>query len=312
MLDGYSRNIEYLRLSVTQRCQQRCAYCSRENGGSCIKESDLSPAEFEKIAAACASIGFKKIRITGGEPLMRRDLAEIVSRIARLGEYEDIAITTNAQMLAGQAHSLKDAGVMRCNISLDSLNKEKYEAITGGSFDVVCEGIKAAARVFEPPLKINTVIIKGQNDNEIDDFIDLARKYPCEVRFIELMPMGEGGCDGVSNASIIESHSFLYACPSEYGSPAAMYTADGFAGKVGFISPISGCFCSECNRMRVTSDGFIRPCLGDNLEIPLKDVLDKSAEAVAERIMQAISQKPRMNAFGGDFKTQRKMNKIGG
>ena len=312
MLDCFSRKIDYLRLSVTCRCQQKCAYCSRESGGKCIKESELSPEKFEKIAAACALLGFKKIRITGGEPLMRRDLAEIVSRISALGKYEDIAITTNAQMLAEQAAALKKAGVMRCTISLDSLNKEKYEAITGGSFDAVIRGIKAAALVFNPPLKFNVVLIKGKNDNEIDDFISLAREYPCHVRFIELMPMGEGGCDGVSNAAILKNHGFLVPCATDSGSPAAMYTADGFKGKVGFISPVSSCFCSECNRLRITSDGCVRPCLGDNLEIPLSDALDGDIAALSEQIAFAISQKPQRNSFGGGFETQRKMNRIGG
>lgn len=312
MLDGCSRKIESLRLSVTHRCQQRCAYCSRDGGGKCIKETELSPAEFEKIAAACASLGFRKIRITGGEPLLRRDLTDIVSRISALGKYEDIAITTNAQMLAGKAETLKKAGIMRCNISLDSLNKEKYEAITGGSFDDVTNGIREAARVFAPPLKLNVVLLKGKNDGEIDDFISLARKYPCEVRFIELMPMGDGGFDGVSNSSILASHSYLLPCRGEIGSPAAMYSAEGFAGRVGFISPMSSCFCDSCNRLRITSDGFIRPCLGDNLEIPLRDVLDADPEALESRISQAIMQKPLRNAFGSNFETKRKMNNIGG
>jgi cyclic pyranopterin phosphate synthase len=313
MTDSFGRKIDYLRLSLTERCRQRCTYCSKSFGGDCIKDKEMSAADFIFVAGVCAEIGFNKIRLTGGEPLLRRDLAEIISGISALGAYEDIALTTNADLLAGQAESLRAAGLMRCNISLDSLNPETYRQITGGDLQPVLEGIKAAARCFPSRLRLNTVLLKGVNDGEIDDFIALSERYPVDVRFIELMPMGDGG-EGISNMQVLAGRPQLIPCPVENPSePAVYYKGKGFKGRVGFISPMSRGFCSSCNRIRITSDGTLRPCLGDNSEYSLRAAIEeRDVKRLAAEIAGAIRKKPRENCFGSGFEPSRKMNRIGG
>lgn len=311
MFDEYGRKIDYLRISLTERCQQKCTYCSRENGGSCVKENELSAEEIISIARVAGELGFVKIRLTGGEPLLRRDLLKIISSIKSLGFYRDISLTTNAQLLSDMAEELKESGLDRINISLDSTDAKIYNKITGGGdLQAALDGIKSAVKAGLLPVKINAVLIKGINDGEIDKLISLAIHNPVDVRFIELMPMGENGSQGVSNESIIAERDYLTPVESDVHSPAKMYTAEGFAGRIGFISPISSSFCGKCSRMRVTADGFLRPCLGDNLEIPIKDVLG-SNEGIKQRIQLAIQKKPEKNSFGC-FETSRKMNRIGG
>lgn len=311
MFDNFGRRIDYLRLSLTERCQQKCTYCSRENGGACIKESELTANDFISIARAAASLGFVKIRLTGGEPLLRRDICDIIYGISELHSYEDISVTTNAQLLAPMAKNLKSAGLNRINISLDSTDSEIYNRITGGGdLQKTLEGIRSAVEVGLSPVKINAVLIRGINDSEIDKLISIAKYNPVDIRFIELMPMGEKGSEGVSNESIISARPWLIPCESDIRSPSAMYKAEGFAGKIGFISPVSESFCSACSRMRVTADGFLRPCLGNNTEIPLRDALGNETE-IAERLKEAILAKPEKNSFFS-FETNRKMNRIGG
>lgn len=312
MLDSYGRSIEYLRLSVTQRCQQKCTYCSKSSG-FCIKDSELSAERLVMIAKACAQLGFNKIRLTGGEPLLRRDICEIVTGISALKSLGDIAITTNGQLLKDCARDLKQAGLMRCNISLDSLRADKYKEITGGDLQSVLGGIHAAQSCGLDPIKLNVVLIKGKNDDEIDDFIELAKENPLEIRFIELMPLGDGGQEGINNSEILRQREWLRPDECQNSSqPAAVYSAQGFKGKIGFISPISHSFCANCNRIRVTSDGYIRPCLGSNLEYSLKEALEGTEDALKQCIVQAVTNKPKGSCFGQGFKTNRKMNRIGG
>lgn len=312
MNDSFGRKIEYLRISLTERCQQKCTYCSSSHGGDCVKQHELSADDFIFIAEICADLGFKKIRLTGGEPLLRRDLTEIVKGISGLGAFNDIALTTNAQMLAEQADELKKAGLKRCNISLDSLRSDTYRKITGSELPPVFDGIRKAYNVFGN-IKINTVLIKNVNDNEAGDFIKLAEKYPIDVRFIELMPMGNGG-EGVKTDEILAVHKELKLCENENPcAPAVYYKGENFAGRVGFISPISHKFCESCNRLRVTSDGTVRPCLGSNEEFSIRSaVLDRDRVKTREIIESAIRAKPQKSCFGGEFKTSRTMNRIGG
>ncbi|MGI6745053.1 MAG: GTP 3',8-cyclase MoaA [Acutalibacteraceae bacterium] len=313
MTDSFNRKITYLRLSVTERCSEKCIYCSKSEG-KCPKESELSAESFVKIARACALIGISKVRLTGGEPLLRRDFIQIVSGISSLNTYKDISLTTNAQLLKEQAHALKKAGINRCNISLDSLRDEAYNEMTGGDLQKVFRGIKAAFQERMTPVRLNTVLIKGKNDLEIDSFIELARKYPVDVRFIELMPMGDASFEGISNEKILADRPYLkpVELTEDYSGPAKYYSSSGFAGKVGFISPISHSFCESCNRIRVTSDGFIRPCLGDTAEYSLKEALTGSTEDLARLIFDIIRKKPQRNSFSDSFQTNRKMNQIGG
>ncbi len=314
MTDSFNRDITYLRLSVTERCSESCVYCSRDEG-KCPKKEELSAESLVKIAHAFALLGIGKIRLTGGEPLLRRDFIKIVSGIASLNTYNDISVTTNAQLLSEQAHALKGAGINRCNISLDSLIDEVYNEMTGGDLQKVFSGIKAAFRECMTPVRINTVLIKGKNDLEIDSFMELARKYPIDVRFIELMPMGGASfLEGISNDKILESRPYLkpVGTTMEHSGPAQYYCAPGFIGRVGFISPISHSFCESCNRIRVTCDGYLRPCLGDTKEYPLKEMLTGSAEELALFISDIIKKKPQKNSFSKSFHSNRKMNQIGG
>lgn len=312
MNDCYERKIEYLRLSLTERCQQKCSYCSASHGGDCMKKHELSAEDFIFIAEVCADIGFKKIRLTGGEPLLRRDLTEIIKGISELGAFNDIAITTNAQMLAEQADELKKSGLMRCNVSLDSLKEDTYRKITGSDITPVFDGIRKAYEIFGN-LKINTVLIKNINDNEVDDFILLAKNHPIDVRFIELMPMGNGG-EGVKTDEILLLHPELKLCENENPcAPAVYYKGESFAGRVGFISPISHKFCGNCNRLRITSDGTVRPCLGSNEELSIRSaVLERDRVKTRELIEKAIKSKPEKSCFGGEFTPSRTMNRIGG
>lgn len=312
MIDSFGRKIEYLRLSLTERCQQKCTYCSASHGGDCIKSHELSADDFIFIAEVCAEVGFKKIRLTGGEPLLRRDICEIIGGISALKAYDDIAVTTNAQFLAPLAEDLKRAGLKRLNISLDSLNQATYKKITGGELQPALDGIKRAFEVFGR-VKINTVLIKGVNDSEADDFISLAKKYPIDVRFIELMPMGDGG-EGVKTDEILKNHPELKLCKNQNPSAPAVYYNDvDFKGRVGFISPLSHKFCKDCNRLRITSDGIIRPCLGTNVEFYAREAIIKRDKGEFIKILkEAIKNKPEKSCFGGDFTPSRTMNRIGG
>lgn len=305
-------------MSLTERCQLRCTYCSKETGGVCIKEGELSADDFVFIAKAFSELGFKTIRLTGGEPLMRRDLRQIVSGISELKSFDGIFLTTNAVMLEEQLDELKAAGLSGCNVSLDSLKPDVYRSICGNELEPALAGIKKALKVFGS-IKLNVVLMKGINDSEVDDLIDLTRENNVTVRFIELMPLGdrEDAAEGVSNASILEEHPELmplYRTRAHGKGPARYYKVDGYKGKVGFISPISKNLCSSCNRMRVTADGNLRACLGVDEEISIREcVAERDMEKLKELIGLAVLQKPRHNMFSdGEFSAKRKMNRIGG
>lgn len=312
MIDSFNREINYLRLSLTSRCQQQCTYCSKSHGGECVKENELTTEDCIKIARVFATLGFRKIRLTGGEPLLRKDLCKIISGIKQLNKYDDIALTTNGMLLEERAKEIREAGLMRLNISVDSIKEERYHEITGGSLSKVLRGIISAKQVGFSNIKYNVVLIKGINDDEIDDMIAVPLNHQCEVRFIELMPMGDNKLEGVSNDEIIEKHPFLYPLPSQGDGVSTTYTAEYHEGTIGFISPISHPACKTCNRLRVTNDGYIRPCLGNNMEISIKEALKGSDEELKKVFMDAILQKPEKNSFEENFTTERKMNRIGG
>jgi cyclic pyranopterin phosphate synthase len=315
MIDRLGRNIEYLRLSVTERCTLRCAYC-RVDEGICPKAAELSKSELIRISRACAYLGINKIRLTGGEPMLRKDIIEIVSGISAIDGIREITMTTNAQQLTGKAKDLKIAGLNRINISLDSLDSDKFREISGGDLESVMSGIDEAIQADLFPVKVNVVLIKGINDNEVDDFISLTKDKPIDVRFIELMPIGELGRDDslrVDNSVLITDRPYLKPLTPRYqGQPSADYAVDGYAGRVGFISPISHRFCASCNRIRVMSDGTFRPCLGDNMEISLKDALKAGDIELTETIRRAIYEKTSGHHFNGSFRSIRVMSSIGG
>ncbi|MDL2257752.1 GTP 3',8-cyclase MoaA [Eubacteriales bacterium OttesenSCG-928-K08] len=317
MLDKTGRRIEYLRLSITERCTLKCTYC-RSDEGACPKRAELSADDFVRIGRACAALGMNKIRITGGEPLLRHDVEEIISRLAAIDGISEIAMTTNAIHLPGRARALKEAGLARLNISLDSLQPARYAQMTGGG-DLACvlAGIADSLACGLLPLKLNAVLMRGVNDDEIDDFINLAKQHPLDVRFIELMPMGDNSDikKRIPTDEILAARPWLKPLPPRHpGQPSADYGAEGFVGRVGFISPISHQFCGECNRIRIMSDGMLRPCLGKNSELSLLNALaDVDDTTLLETIRTAVYEKPSGHAFHQEgFTPDKTMSRIGG
>lgn len=316
MLDKFGREIDYLRLSVTERCNLRCIYC--RDGNDCFTaQNELTAEEISRIMRQMVALGIQKVRVTGGEPLMRQDLEDIIADIARYPQVHDICMTTNAQGLEARISELHRAGLSRLNISLDSLCKERYSKMTrGGRLSDVLTGIDAALSCGMSLIKINTVLVRGVNDGEIDDFISLARDYPVDVRFIELMPIGRLGEDGtrrITSAEVLAAHPELQRLtPRSPCQPSEDYAGERFLGRVGFISPVSHKFCAVCNRIRLTSDGHLRMCLGDNAETDLKPALAKSDAALHAQICEAIGSKPKGHQFEAMFHSLRAMNRIGG
>lgn len=316
MIDQLGRTIKYLRLSITERCTLKCAYC-RADEGLCPKESELSAAEFERIARVFAQLGVNKIRVTGGEPLLRRDVLEIITRLHAVPGIKEITMTTNAQQLPGQAAALKAAGLSRINISIDSLKPERYKSITGGGdlSKVLC-GVREAIDAGLLPLKLNTVLLRGINDDEIDDFIDLAKDKPLDIRFIELMPMASTDTGKrVSTDEILSARPWLRPLPPRYpGQPATDYTVEGYRGRIGFISPISHQFCGDCNRVRLMSNGTLRPCLGNNSEVSLLEALKREDDSLLHSVISdAIYYKPKGHAFTKyTYLSNKSMHRIGG
>jgi cyclic pyranopterin phosphate synthase len=322
MLDQFHREINYLRLSITPRCNLNCLYC-RPGGcptgqGLEAESGLLTPVEIGLIVGAAADLGIRKVRLTGGEPLMRADLEDIIREVRRHPAIEDLSLTTNGQGLAERAAGLKAAGLSRINISLDSLQAERYREITGGGrLAPVLAGIDACLAVGLVPVKLNTVLVRGINDDEIDALIELTRTRPLALRFIELMPMNEIGRDPdrlVTGTEILARYPELERVPEAYaGQPAEDFRLPGYVGTVGFIRPISHRFCHTCNRIRVTSDGKLKPCLGDLGEVDLKAALASgNPDTLRQLIHDTIYAKPEGHHFNADFKPKRGMDRTGG
>jgi cyclic pyranopterin phosphate synthase len=313
MRDWLGREINYLRMSLTERCDLKCIYC-RDESFYCKGKHELRTDEIAKLTDSFTRLGITKIRLTGGEPLVRKDLEEIVAIVSSHPEIEDIAMTTNGQGLAGRVEELKKAGLKRLNISLDSLEVARYREMTrGGDLQRTLSGIQEALDAGLG-VKVNVVVIRGKNDGEIDRFIDFAAKKPLDVRFIELMPIGAFGEkkeNRVPNTEILRNHPELHQVPPRSDSqPSVDYQGEGFAGRVGFISPVSHRFCDKCNRVRLTSDGKLRMCLGRNEETDLRPYIE--SPDLTERIREAIFRKPEKNEFRKLYHTNRRMNQIGG
>lgn len=317
MRDNFGREIDYLRISVTDLCNLRCRYCMPPEGVKKQSHRDiLSLEEIEEIARAAVSLGVKKLRLTGGEPLLRRGIVELCEKLSAIPGVEELALTTNAVRLTELAKPLKAAGVQRVNISLDTLNAEKYRAITRcGDIEGAFAGIRAAAEAGLTPLKINTVLIGGFNDDEIPALTDLTKEYPIELRFIELMPIGDAapfpGAAYLPCSVVPERCSGLVPIESGRGV-AARYRFPGAPGTVGLIRPLSCSFCPDCSRLRLTADGYLKPCLHSKEEIPLRGL---HGDALTERIREAILQKPKEHGvLSADSRSEtiRSMNAIGG
>lgn len=313
MKDRFGRNITYLRISVTDLCNLRCKYCMPESGVESLCHSDiLSIEEIVEIVKVASKNGIKKIRLTGGEPLVRRGFINLCKQISKIDEIEDIAITTNGVYLKDMADELFENKVRRINFSLDTLIKEKYNDITRrNDFDKTMESLfYAIKKGFK--VKINVVLIGGFNDDEIQDFVNLANDYDLEVRFIELMQIGETANWSkdkfVSNKIVLEKVPKLEF--DGVSGVAKIYKIKGQKGRIGLISPISCSFCEDCNRIRLTSDGKLKPCLHSKDEINLKGL---SGEELEEVFKRGIFEKPEKHHLeDGKSESARDMNKIGG
>lgn len=320
MKDAQGRNINYLRISVTDRCNLRCMYCMPEEG-ICKKEHEdiLSLEEIYQVVKSCSELGISKVRITGGEPLVRKGLPELIERIAKLQGIKELALTTNGVLLPKYAKELKAAGLDRVNISLDTMNAEKYSYITrNGSLEDVMSGINAAEEAGLQPIKLNTVLIGGFNDDEIESFVGLTKDRAIDVRFIELMPIGQASHWAkkhfISNKEILNKVQELQPVQSDdISSPAKYYQLPGAKGRVGLINPISHAFCGNCNRIRLTADGKLKPCLHTETELDIKELVRRN-ESLTDVIREAILHKPvQHNLNCHDNKPiERDMYRIGG
>ncbi|MDO4566872.1 MAG: GTP 3',8-cyclase MoaA [Oscillospiraceae bacterium] len=317
MLDSFGRKISYLRLSVTELCNLRCRYCMPEDG-VCKKSHELMLTEEETLSAveAAVSLGISKLRVTGGEPLVKPNILSLCRRAAAVEGLKELCLTTNGTLLPSLARPLKGAGVRRINISLDTLDKDKYAYITRqGELSRALEGLRSALDAGFEKIKINTVLIGGFNDDEIAALARLTLEYPLDLRFIELMPMRENSEFG--EAAFIPNSRVLAALPAleeqpRDGGVARLYRLPGALGCVGLIHPISAHFCAECNRIRLTADGYIKPCLHSTAEYPIKGLDFAGMKARFER---AILAKPEWHgelSAASASRAGREMNQIGG
>ena len=314
MLDGEGRLIEYLRLSVTDRCNCRCTYCMPAGGVPMLGHRDiLSFEELTEVVTACAPLGVRKVRLTGGEPLVRCGLPELVRMIRAVPGVEELAMTTNATLLAPVAAELHHAGLDRLNVSLDTLDAARYAELTrGGSLEDALAGLAAARDAGFSHTKVNCVLMGGVNDADVPRLAELARTEPIDVRFIELMPMGP--CAGWPKARFVPE-TVLEAVPGleplRRDGVAELWHAPGWEGNVGLIRPMSHRFCDGCSRIRVTADGRLKPCLHSAAEIPLRGL---HGEALLSELRRGIAAKPAYHHMDQDHASQsaRDMNEIGG
>lgn len=329
MRDSYNREISYLRVSVTDRCNLRCLYCMPKEGVSLLGHDDiLYYEEILRVIRQAVALGIAKVRITGGEPLVRRGLLVFLDALKRL-PLEDLSLTTNGILLEVYAEKLFDAGIRRINVSLDSLHPEKYARITrGGNLHSVLRGIEKAERVGFTPIKINTVALRGINDDEIVDIARLTLEKPYQVRFIELMPTGRVDAkmpERYLSTDIIMARigAFrkLHAVDGKsrgIDGPARIYRMEGAAGEIGFISPVSHHFCDLCNRLRLTADGHLRSCLLSDDELDLKTPLRAGCtdDELRDLILQSVRRKPKRHDLDGRVPPKRRprkeMPQIGG
>jgi GTP 3',8-cyclase len=327
-IDPFGRVINYLRISITDRCNLRCVYCMPQEGLQWEARADqLSVDEIAQVVEAASTGGVKRIRLTGGEPLVHPDIVEIVRRIASIKGIEEVSLTTNAILLEKLAQPLADSGLTRVNISLDTLDEDKFRRITRfGSFDRVWRGILAAEVAHLTPLKLNTVVVGGLNADELVPLARLTLEHAWHIRFIEVMPIGNTQDWGMGfttlkdrYVSVQEMRAVLSnlglqsVAPPIGNGPARTFRLPNALGTVGFISPLGEHFCDQCNRLRLTSDGRLRSCLVLPQEISLRDAV-RSGKPLEEFFHQAVANKPEyhdmLTAIPAD--SQRGMSQIGG
>ena len=321
--DTFDRTINYIRISVTDRCNLRCRYCVGESFEFIHHTEILSYEEILRFVRISAGLGVKKIRITGGEPLARKDVIHLIREITATPGIEDVGLTTNGVLLGDKIAELKEAGLKRVNISLDTMKRDRFAFITGvDALRDVLRSIEKADRLGLNPIKINTVIIKGFNDDEILEFVKQARHWNHHVRFIEFMPFGDASLWDSSEIitsdkieKVIRTAYNLIPSSTNDNGPARMFDIEGGRGKIGFISPVSTHICSECNRVRLTANGMIRPCLFSDSQYDVKSLLrgDASDEEIAHFIRETVRVKPeRKREMGQIRKCQRSLQSIGG
>lgn len=330
MRDHFGRSIDYLRISVTDKCNLRCKYCMPPEGVELIPHGELlTLEELYRVIAVMADLGIRGIRFTGGEPLVRKNLVKLIEDVHGLEGIEHIAVTTNGVLLAKQLPALKAAGVTAINISLDTLNPETFRKITG--VDACGKVLDAVEQTAASGIqtKINCVPCREWNENELAEVAGLAQRLPVDARFIELMPVGCGRqFHGIPSEEVLERLQEVYgparALPDSVkrgSGPARYYEFEGFTGKIGFISPMSHKFCGECNRIRLTAEGRLKLCLHYNAGIELKPLLRSGITdaELRETILRAVEQKPKAHDFEHVVKEEavqvsdsRKMVQIGG
>lgn len=324
MKDSYNRQINYLRVSVTDKCNLRCVYCMPEEGVPFINHKEiLRFEEILRLLSCWAGMGLNKIRLTGGEPLVRPGITEFVRSVVKISGVEEVTLTTNGTLLPKYAPELKKAGLSRVNISLDTLVSEKYRYITRrGNLEDVWRGIDAALESGLTPVKLNVVVVRGFNDDEVAGFVDIAHRLSLEVRFIELMPLGESSMGWkekfVPAEEIklqVKQLSVLNQAEKTTGNgPARVFELEQ-GGRVGFISAFSDHFCEKCNRLRLTADGRLRLCLHNRQEIDVKSLLREGAneEELGKVLMKAVQLKPRRHILQREIQSEgRIMSQIGG
>jgi cyclic pyranopterin phosphate synthase len=325
LTDSFNRRIDYLRISITDKCNLRCVYCISSKGLKTFNNAEImTDEEIVRFVRIVHKHGLRKVRITGGEPLMRKNILSLISSVKNIG-ISDLSLTTNGIMLAELAGALKKAGLDRVNISLDTMNAEKYKEITkGGDINRVLEAIKEAERVGLSPVKINVVPIRGINDNEILSFASLTIKKDCHIRFIEFMPVTSDGMwrreKCVGSDEIIEIISRLGRLESfkfRGEGPSRNYRIKGAVGVIGIISPITDHFCNSCNRLRLTSNGKIRPCLFSKDEVDIRTPMRNGADddEIERLFLYTVSIKPERHKLDENIAVAdhiRNMSRIGG
>ena len=324
LVDRFGRRVEYVRLSVTDRCDFRCVYCMAEEMQFLPRSEVLSLEELYQVGKAFTDLGVNKIRLTGGEPLVRKGILTLVEQLGELPA--ELLITTNGSQLPHMAKDLKRFGVDRLNISLDSLQADKFKRLTRtGKLDQVLAGIEAALDAGFERIKLNAVVLKGRNDDEVIDLVDFARQRNIDITFIEEMPLGnitehdraESYCSSDELHGLISEQYELLASTEKTGGPSRYYRMADSASRIGFISPHSHNFCSECNRVRMTVEGRLLLCLGNEHSMDLRQLLRDNpgdAEVLKQHLIQAMDLKPEKHDFQLDDEPQivRFMNMTGG
>jgi len=327
-LDPFNRDINYLRVSLTDHCNLRCVYCMPVRGLQFApREEVLTAPDIEKVVRAAAAIGFRKIRLTGGEPTLRSDLVEIVAAIAAISGVEDLSMTTNGVLLPPLAKPLREAGLRRVNIHVDTLNPERLKRVMRfGTLSEIWAGIEAAVDAGFCPIKLNCVVVRDYNDEDVVDLARLTQERDWHVRFIELMPLGNDECSRLALSQYVPNFETRARIESALGPLAPVvnerpsdesrnFRVPGGAGIVGFISPVSEPYCGDCNRMRLTADGKLHLCLLNDDEIDLKPALRNGAthDTVSDILLRAVARKPTGHRLDEGVHTERRrMFQLGG